>query len=91
MVREPIVGVRPPDNDDDDFDQSLRPQRMRDMVGQTEVCERLRIAVEAALKRGEALGHVLQPGDHALVMSNGGFGGIHAKLLSRLAARETPS
>ncbi|HQW37754.1 MAG TPA: UDP-N-acetylmuramate:L-alanyl-gamma-D-glutamyl-meso-diaminopimelate ligase, partial [Usitatibacteraceae bacterium] len=35
----------------------------------------------------EALGHVLQPGDHALVMSNGGFGGIHAKLLARLAAR----
>jgi len=33
----------------------------------------------------EALGHVLRPGDHALVMSNGGFGGIHGKLLSRLA------
>ena len=26
-------------------------------------------------------------GDHVLVMSNGGFGGIHDKLLSRLAAR----
>ena len=25
-----------------------------------------------------------QPGDHILVMSNGGFGGIHAKLLQRL-------
>jgi UDP-N-acetylmuramate: L-alanyl-gamma-D-glutamyl-meso-diaminopimelate ligase len=24
-------------------------------------------------------------GDHVLVMSNGGFGGIHAKLLARLA------
>jgi UDP-N-acetylmuramate: L-alanyl-gamma-D-glutamyl-meso-diaminopimelate ligase len=33
----------------------------------------------------EALGHVLRPGDHVLVMSNGGFGGIHAKLLARLA------
>jgi UDP-N-acetylmuramate: L-alanyl-gamma-D-glutamyl-meso-diaminopimelate ligase len=33
----------------------------------------------------EALGHVLGPGDHVLVMSNGGFGGIHAKLLDRLA------
>jgi UDP-N-acetylmuramate: L-alanyl-gamma-D-glutamyl-meso-diaminopimelate ligase len=29
-----------------------------------------------------------RPGDHVLVMSNGGFGGIHAKLLARLA--ETP-
>ena len=27
-----------------------------------------------------------QPGDHLLVMSNGGFGGIHGKLLERLAA-----
>ncbi len=26
-------------------------------------------------------------GDHVLVMSNGGFGGIHDKLLRRLAAR----
>ncbi|MDP4028291.1 MAG: UDP-N-acetylmuramate:L-alanyl-gamma-D-glutamyl-meso-diaminopimelate ligase [Gallionella sp.] len=26
-----------------------------------------------------------QPGDHVLVMSNGGFGGIHEKLLKRLA------
>jgi UDP-N-acetylmuramate: L-alanyl-gamma-D-glutamyl-meso-diaminopimelate ligase len=25
-----------------------------------------------------------RPGDHVLVMSNGGFGGIHAKLLGRL-------
>jgi UDP-N-acetylmuramate: L-alanyl-gamma-D-glutamyl-meso-diaminopimelate ligase len=28
-----------------------------------------------------------QPGDHVLIMSNGGFGGIHAKLLERLKAR----
>ena len=26
-----------------------------------------------------------RPGDHVLVMSNGGFGGIHAKLLEALA------
>jgi UDP-N-acetylmuramate: L-alanyl-gamma-D-glutamyl-meso-diaminopimelate ligase len=34
----------------------------------------------------EALGQVLRAGDHVLVMSNGGFGGIHDKLLRRLAA-----
>jgi UDP-N-acetylmuramate: L-alanyl-gamma-D-glutamyl-meso-diaminopimelate ligase len=28
-----------------------------------------------------------RPGDHVLVMSNGGFGGIHGKLLDRLSAR----
>jgi UDP-N-acetylmuramate: L-alanyl-gamma-D-glutamyl-meso-diaminopimelate ligase len=33
----------------------------------------------------ESLNRVLQPGDHVLMMSNGGFGGIHAKLLARLA------
>jgi UDP-N-acetylmuramate: L-alanyl-gamma-D-glutamyl-meso-diaminopimelate ligase len=26
-----------------------------------------------------------QPGDHVLVMSNGGFGGVHDKLLAALA------
>jgi UDP-N-acetylmuramate: L-alanyl-gamma-D-glutamyl-meso-diaminopimelate ligase len=29
-------------------------------------------------------------GDHVLVMSNGGFGGVHAKLLDALAARTNP-
>jgi UDP-N-acetylmuramate: L-alanyl-gamma-D-glutamyl-meso-diaminopimelate ligase len=37
----------------------------------------------------EALGQVLRSGDHVLVMSNGGFGGVHEKLLARLA--RTPS
>ena len=32
----------------------------------------------------EAVGRAARPGDHVLVMSNGGFGGIHAKLLQRL-------
>jgi UDP-N-acetylmuramate: L-alanyl-gamma-D-glutamyl-meso-diaminopimelate ligase len=26
----------------------------------------------------------LRPGDHALIMSNGGFGGLHGKLLAAL-------
>ena len=29
-----------------------------------------------------------QPGDHILVMSNGGFGGVHGKILASLAAKE---
>src|SRR5512140_3335319 len=32
----------------------------------------------------EAIAAAAQSGDHVLVMSNGGFGGIHAKLLKRL-------
>jgi UDP-N-acetylmuramate: L-alanyl-gamma-D-glutamyl-meso-diaminopimelate ligase len=33
----------------------------------------------------DSLVEMLRPGDHVLVMSNGGFGGVHAKLLERLA------
>ncbi|MBL8523770.1 MAG: UDP-N-acetylmuramate:L-alanyl-gamma-D-glutamyl-meso-diaminopimelate ligase [Betaproteobacteria bacterium] len=29
-----------------------------------------------------------RPGDHVLVMSNGGFGGVHGKLLAKLAERQ---
>lgn len=31
-----------------------------------------------------------RPGDHVLVMSNGGFGGLHAKLLKALALSASP-
>jgi UDP-N-acetylmuramate: L-alanyl-gamma-D-glutamyl-meso-diaminopimelate ligase len=33
-----------------------------------------------------AIVQAAQPGDHILVMSNGGFGGVHQKLLDALAA-----
>jgi UDP-N-acetylmuramate: L-alanyl-gamma-D-glutamyl-meso-diaminopimelate ligase len=33
----------------------------------------------------------LRSGDHALIMSNGGFGGLHARLLESLAAHESPA
>ena len=32
----------------------------------------------------------LRPGDHALIMSNGGFGGLHGRLLAALSARPPP-
>ncbi len=32
--------------------------------------------------------HMARPGDHILVMSNGGFGGIHEKLLTALEAEK---
>ena len=35
----------------------------------------------------DAIVTAAKPGDHILVMSNGGFGGIHDKLLSRLASK----
>jgi UDP-N-acetylmuramate: L-alanyl-gamma-D-glutamyl-meso-diaminopimelate ligase len=33
----------------------------------------------------EAIRQAARPGDHVLVMSNGGFGGVHQKLLDALA------
>jgi UDP-N-acetylmuramate: L-alanyl-gamma-D-glutamyl-meso-diaminopimelate ligase len=36
-----------------------------------------------------AVARVAQPGDHVLCMSNGGFGGVHAKLLVALEAKHT--
>lgn len=49
-----------------DEDRDLRPQRMREMVGQREVYARLEIAVDAAAKRGEPLGHILFDGPPGL-------------------------
>ncbi len=51
---------------DDPEDRALRPQRMRDMVGQREVCERLAIALDASQKRRETLGHILFDGPPGL-------------------------
>ena len=64
MAREPIL--QSPVGFKDDDDRDLRPQRMRDMVGQREVYARLEIAVDAASKRGEPLGHILFDGPPGL-------------------------
>jgi Holliday junction DNA helicase RuvB len=45
--------------DDLGFEQSLRPQNLREYVGQPAVVQNLRVAIEAARTRGEALDHVL--------------------------------
>ncbi len=63
MARETIVSGK---THSDDEDRELRPQRMRDMVGQRDVSERLRIAIDATRQRGEALGHVLFDGPPGL-------------------------
>lgn len=64
MSREPLLAAQAPD--DERSSSSLRPERMGDMVGQREVYERIRIAVDAAGKRGEPLGHILFDGPPGL-------------------------
>ncbi|MEX2170646.1 MAG: Holliday junction branch migration DNA helicase RuvB [Pirellulales bacterium] len=56
--------ARPPKVRDDE--PALRPRHMNEMVGQREVVEQLRIAVDAARKRSEPLGHVLFDGPPGL-------------------------
>jgi holliday junction DNA helicase RuvB len=63
MAREPIL-QQPQDLDEQERD--LRPQHMDDMVGQRDVFARLQIAVDAASKRGEPLGHILFDGPPGL-------------------------
>ena len=44
---------------EDDQEQSLRPKRLQDYVGQENVKQNLKISIEAALKRHEPLDHLL--------------------------------
>lgn len=50
------------------------------MGAQAQVCDGVDALVAAVLKAAK-------PGDHVLCMSNGGFGGIHEKLLAALGAK----
>ena len=64
MARQPVVQAASPLVQDEDRD--LRPQWLSEMVGQRAVYERIKIAIEAALKRGEPLGHILFDGPPGL-------------------------
>lgn len=52
--------------DEEDLEISLRPRRFEDFVGQPKIKEQLRIFIEAAQTRGEALDHVLLVGPPGL-------------------------
>src|SRR5208337_235407 len=63
--RERIVSAVPVD-DDASFELKLRPQRLREFIGQDKVKNNLEIAIQAAKSRGEALDHVLLYGPPGL-------------------------
>jgi Holliday junction DNA helicase RuvB len=58
MTASRLVSGRASD-DDAGLDLSLRPRSFDDYVGQAHVVKNLRVAIEAAKSRGEALDHVL--------------------------------
>jgi Holliday junction DNA helicase RuvB len=63
--RERIVSAVPVE-DDASFELKLRPQLLREFIGQNKVKENLAVAIEAAKSRGEALDHVLLYGPPGL-------------------------
>lgn len=52
--------------DDASYELKLRPQFLREFIGQAKVKENLQVAIEAARSRGEALDHVLLYGPPGL-------------------------
>lgn len=68
MARERFLGAEPPDESDElkVVEETLRPTRLQDVIGQRAVIERLRISVDAAQKRNEPLQHVLLDGPPGL-------------------------
>jgi holliday junction DNA helicase RuvB len=52
--------------DEEAVEQTLRPRRLDDFVGQERIKEQLGIALDAAKARGEALDHVLLVGPPGL-------------------------
>ena len=61
--REPSIESM---DDSQPEDRVLRPQRLEEMIGQRDVHERLAIAIDAARKRSEPLGHILLDGPPGL-------------------------
>src|SRR6202158_3114958 len=55
-----------PTEEDRQYDLSLRPTHLADYIGQTKAKENLRVYIKAALKRREALDHVLLTGPPGL-------------------------
>jgi Holliday junction DNA helicase RuvB len=61
-----VVSNHPREEDLEPEIVSLRPRRLTDYVGQRDVVETLRIAIEAAAQRGEPIDHVLLHGPPGL-------------------------
>src|SRR3954469_23413285 len=54
-----ILDHRPAGEDESRQDKALRPTSLSDFIGQAELKDKLKIFIEAARQRGEALDHTL--------------------------------
>jgi len=66
MSRERLITPEPASDTEDRSNFALRPRRLAECIGQRAVIEQLRIAIDAAKKRGEPLEHVLLDGPPGL-------------------------
>src|SRR3954447_18510197 len=66
MAREKVIGAAAGDDDRKKVDAALRPKLLKEVIGQRKVAERLEIAVKAAKKFNEPLGHILFDGPPGL-------------------------
>jgi Holliday junction DNA helicase RuvB len=55
-----------PNEEEKQYEQSLRPLRLSDFSGQTKITDNLNVFISAAVKRGDALDHVLLTGPPGL-------------------------
>jgi Holliday junction DNA helicase RuvB len=64
MENASAIDIRNPELSDEEkkFDLSLRPARLEEYIGQKKVKDNLRVFMKAALKRREALDHILLTG-----------------------------
>jgi len=60
------VETKQNNEDEEEFEETLRPKRFGEYIGQGKVKENLNITIQAALKRGEPLDHVLLYGPPGL-------------------------
>src|SRR2546423_5920797 len=64
MSASPAINIRDEDlsPEESKFEATLRPKHLAEYIGQTKVKENLRVFMQAALKRREALDHILLTG-----------------------------
>ena len=66
MARNRIISAQPTSEQEEQFNLSLRPQRLDECLGDGKLLERLRIAISAARQRREPVEHILLHGPPGL-------------------------